>query len=336
MNKIFTTFFISILFVTIANGQSSNYTNEDLQKTNAEIVKLYQQKKFDEALPLAKKAIEIAEQVFGKDSLEMAKALRNLGFIQFSKNDISAAEETFGKAVNTYKKTPNLAVADGINFAETAEYLAFIKYRNQKVDAENIFEMALELFEKNGAKGSIKTSKSLFALANINYWKRNFEKSAKYFGQLFEVAIKNPNNKEVNLTMVYYRAECVYRKAGMEDEFEAIQAQYINNYKKMNSENISQTVGKTINSGVVNGKAINLAVPSYPAEARQARAQGKINVEVLINEEGTVICACAEKKGNAALNEVSEAAAYRSKFTPTLLEGKPVTVTGTIIYNFVP
>ena len=337
MNKIFIVFFVLISFVTFAKSQSSNYTNEDLQKMNGEIVKLFQQKKFDEALPLAKKAVEIAEQVFGNNNLETAKALRNLGFIQFFKNDQKAAEDTFEKALNIYKKIPNLNTADGANFAEVAEFLAVIKYINQKGDAESLFELALEWFEKTSGANSIKTSKSLYALANINYWRGSYEKSARYFGRLFDVVIKNPNNKEVSLTMVYHRAKCAYRKAKMDDDFEVIQTQY-QNLSKEKSENILQTntSAQNINSGVVNGKALNLATPAYPIEARKVRASGEIRVEVLINEEGTVVCACAERGGNAALIEASEAAAYRSKFMPTKLDGKVVTVSGIIIYKFIP
>ncbi len=85
----------------------------------------------------------------------------------------------------------------------------------------------------------------------------------------------------------------------------------------------------------MNGKAIELSTPMYPAEARRVRARGKIEVKVIINKEGKVIYACAVK-GNAALIEASEAAAYRSRFFPTRLDRKPITVSGIIIYNFVP
>ncbi|HLM01770.1 MAG TPA: tetratricopeptide repeat protein, partial [Pyrinomonadaceae bacterium] len=51
---------------------------EDLRKTNNEIARLYGQKKYDEALPQAQKAVALTEQIFGKSHLETARALRNL------------------------------------------------------------------------------------------------------------------------------------------------------------------------------------------------------------------------------------------------------------------
>jgi len=44
-----------------------------------------------------------------------------------------------------------------------------------------------------------------------------------------------------------------------------------------------------IGGGVLNGKAINLPRPAYPAIAKQANAAGPVTVEITIDEEGNVI-----------------------------------------------
>lgn len=99
----------------------------------------------------------------------------------------------------------------------------------------------------------------------------------------------------------------------------------------------TQSVAKirTVSGGVVNGKAQNLVVPRYPVEARAERASGQVAVSVTIDENGKVISAKAIS-GHQLLRIASEEAALASKFKPTTLEGVPVMVTGTIIYNFVP
>jgi TonB family protein len=85
--------------------------------------------------------------------------------------------------------------------------------------------------------------------------------------------------------------------------------------------------------GVVNGKALSLPRPEYPSMARGARASGSVSVFVTIDETGKVIAARAIK-GHPLLREVSEAAAKQARFTPTMVAGQPVKVTGIIIYNF--
>lgn len=86
--------------------------------------------------------------------------------------------------------------------------------------------------------------------------------------------------------------------------------------------------------GVVNAKATQLVKPEYPAAAKAVNAGGAVNVKVVIDEEGNVISAKAIS-GHALLKNVSETAAWKSKFTPTKKNGKPVTVEGILVYNFV-
>ena len=114
-----------------------------------------------------------------------------------------------------------------------------------------------------------------------------------------------------------------------------------NNQASASGENGSQTsqqdnnTPKTISGGVINGKAINLVKPAYPAAARAVRASGAVNVQVTIDEQGNVISAAAVS-GHPLLRAAAVKAARESKFPPTLLSGQPVKVTGVIVYNFVP
>ena len=99
----------------------------------------------------------------------------------------------------------------------------------------------------------------------------------------------------------------------------------------------TDAVAKTENAvegGVLNGRALTLPKPQYPALARAAHASGTVVVQVLIDQEGNVVSARAVS-GHPLLQAVSVSAAREAKFSPTLLEGEPVRVTGVIHYNFV-
>ena len=89
-----------------------------------------------------------------------------------------------------------------------------------------------------------------------------------------------------------------------------------------------------ISGGVLNGKAISLPKPAYPAIARQAHASGTVVVQVTIDENGNVISA-TPVSGHPLLRAVAAAAARGARFSPTKLSGQPVKVTGVITYNFV-
>ena len=92
-------------------------------------------------------------------------------------------------------------------------------------------------------------------------------------------------------------------------------------------------VPKKISGGVLNGKAISLPKPPYPAAAKAVRASGSVSVQVTINESGSVVSASAVS-GHPLLQQAAVAAARQAKFAPTTLSGQAVSVSGIIIYNF--
>lgn len=95
------------------------------------------------------------------------------------------------------------------------------------------------------------------------------------------------------------------------------------------------TENNKIEGGVLNGKALALPQPAYPPLARAAHVSGTVTVQVLIDEQGNVVSAHAVD-GHPLLQSVCVAAARQARFSPTLLDGEPVKVTGVIQYNFVP
>lgn len=91
---------------------------------------------------------------------------------------------------------------------------------------------------------------------------------------------------------------------------------------------------KGINGGVLNGKALSLPPPKYPAIARAAHAEGDVQVRIMIDEGGNVIEAMAIG-GHPLLQAAAVSAAREAKFAPTRLNGEPVRVSGLLVYNFV-
>ena len=85
---------------------------------------------------------------------------------------------------------------------------------------------------------------------------------------------------------------------------------------------------------IINGRALKLVIPNYPAIASKAHASGTVFVRVVIDEQGKVIAAKAIS-GHPLLWAASVQAAKNSLFSPTLVGDKPVQVTGTIQYNFI-
>ena len=81
--------------------------------------------------------------------------------------------------------------------------------------------------------------------------------------------------------------------------------------------------------GMLNSKAIYLPQPDVPA----GEAAGVVLVQVLVDEQGSVVDA-RPVSGPQHLQAVAVSAARMARFTPTLLMGEPVKVSGTLSYNF--
>jgi protein TonB len=101
------------------------------------------------------------------------------------------------------------------------------------------------------------------------------------------------------------------------------------------ASNNTDGMPKKISGGVLNGKATSLPAPAYPAAARAVNAGGAVNVQVTIDEQGNIVSASAVS-GHPLLRQAAQEAARNAKFAPTQLNGAPVTVTGVLVYNFVP
>jgi len=86
--------------------------------------------------------------------------------------------------------------------------------------------------------------------------------------------------------------------------------------------------------GVITSEALSLPKPPYPEMAKQMRLQGKVTVQVLIDETGRVISARV-LDGHPVFKQPSERAALQARFSPTRLGDQPVKVSGVISYNFV-
>lgn len=81
--------------------------------------------------------------------------------------------------------------------------------------------------------------------------------------------------------------------------------------------------------------AVRMVRPTYPQLALKANITGKVTVKVFIDEEGNVTSAKAAT-GHRLLAQASEEAARRSKFKPSIYQGKPIKSTGVITYAYTP
>lgn len=87
-------------------------------------------------------------------------------------------------------------------------------------------------------------------------------------------------------------------------------------------------------AGMLNGRALSLPKPTYPAEALKGRISGQVQVKVTLDESGKVVSAEA-MFGPDALRAAAVEAAKRARFQPTVVDGVAKKVFGIVTYDFV-
>ena len=306
---------------------------QEATKLSSEVVKLYQQKKYDAALPLAQKIIEIRQRESGKTHLSVAQAWRNLGYIQQGRGKLNEAESAFENAFEIYEANQPLSTVDEKVLAELLDAVATYQANDGKLDsAEKKLERAVELSEKINGQDTLELSDLLLKLAQVYQLKLEYQKAAPLLLRALDIRTDKLGKANDQTRFVYSNAYCVLTKLEQKEQA----TQLSEKFYPSKPQGESPTGGvKVIKGGVVNGKALELAKPPYPAEARAKRASGAVTVQVTIDETGKVIFACT-LTGAKELHRASEVAAYNSKFAPTTLQGQRVKVTGVIVYNFVP
>jgi tetratricopeptide (TPR) repeat protein len=117
-----------------------------LSSLNAKVIELYQAGKFNEAIPIAREALELTEKLRGPDDPATAEVLKNLALLYYSTGDYAKAEPLYQRALKIHEKAlgPDHAdiASDLNNLAEL--YRAAGDYAK----AEPLYQRALKIHEK--------------------------------------------------------------------------------------------------------------------------------------------------------------------------------------------
>ncbi|HZF40874.1 MAG TPA: tetratricopeptide repeat protein, partial [Blastocatellia bacterium] len=119
---------------------------QEARKLYAESGKLERAFKFDEALPLVERALEVRERVLGPDHLDVAVAVNSLAVLYWRKGDDAKAERLYQRAQTIYEKSlgpEHPYVASSLNG------LALVyDSRGDYAKAESLFRQSLTIWEK--------------------------------------------------------------------------------------------------------------------------------------------------------------------------------------------
>jgi TonB family protein len=287
-----------------------------------EVQHLNKERKFDQALPLAHRVVEVRRRILGEDDRLVADAISDLGDLYIGKEDYERAEAQFRKALSIYEK----AGSPTGNMAYTIDALTLLRWSARDYNkAEDYGKRALALKAQLYGEPSVQFFTSIDSLLRVYHSAGKTSQRNALYARALSVAEKAKDR--IPDRPALFRYHCGLRDGKQTAEVVAMLRQI----EALLSWNPSAQA--PLAEGVLNGRALILVRPEYPPEARAAKATGRVVVQIMIDECGKVVSAKATS-GNALLRAVSESAARAAKFSPTFISGMPIAVTGIIEYRF--
>jgi len=318
---------ILLLFTSLFIPQSAQEPPELAEATEMlkTVAKLFKESKFDEALPLAKRALEIREQLLPRTDPRVANSLSFLGDVYMAKGEYDNARKTFERLLQLQEE---LVGPTDARLANTLDRLGLLYYEDGKAaKAEEAYQRSLTLREKAFGREHLQVANSLFALGQFYRMQRDYDKSLNsykrslmIYGHTGGVTSAEFQRTSTGLMCLGYESE---NTVAITKELEAIQIKF------------APAMPPPEPGKVLNGRALHIAKPEYPRGARERKLSGTVVVEVEIDEKGKVISARDMCQGPPYLSESSVKAALQSKFSPTLISGVPVKTKGVLRFNFV-
>ena len=173
----------------------------ELDNLNDEVSILEDEGKYEEALPLARQAVEKAEQILGSDSPVLATSLNTLANLYHAKGEYDQAESQYRRALAIREKvlgpdhpyTATILNNLGVLYKHTGEY----------IKAEPLYQRALAICEKMLGPDDLETANSLNNLANFYSDKGDYARAEPFYQRALAIVEKalGPDDPDVAVNL---------------------------------------------------------------------------------------------------------------------------------------
>jgi CHAT domain-containing protein/lipopolysaccharide biosynthesis regulator YciM len=237
---------------------------QEAQSLTAELNRLNAAGKWDEALELAKRALDIRERILGPEHAEVAESLHNLAAVYRAKSDYTNAESAFQRALSIREKVLGqehrettrsllalsdvyqaagayakaatsleraLAIQEKIlgaehqDLARTLTNLAIVyNYTGNFVKAEPLHLRSLSILEKTLGPEHPSFATAMHNLANVYASKGDFKKAQPLYQKALAIREKVLDPQHRDLAFSLSRLAILYRETG---EFAKAESLYL-------------------------------------------------------------------------------------------------------------
>ncbi len=189
MKKIILIFtFIQIINLSLF-AQTPTEELAKLRKINQETIAKYQSGKVDEALQLARSALDLTISIFGNENVETATSYVNLGAIYKENNKYKESIENYQNALAIYQKTPEQNAARIARILESVGIV--LVFDGKKKEGEEFLLRSVDVAENAFGTGSKETLPYLKSLIGFYVFAKKTDQAQKEFIRLYLATSKH-------------------------------------------------------------------------------------------------------------------------------------------------
>lgn len=318
----------------VAQAQSqpaipNNPESAEADRLSLEVVKLFQAAKYDEALPLAKRALKLRETALGQNHPLVAESLTNLAELYLAKGKFADAEPPLKRAMAIYEKNPN---SNGLIVGKALDRMAALRLAGADVKkAEELFRRAIEVKKSAVGENHAEVVFSMDSLADLYRGQKDYAKAAALMREVVRIKEKAYGENHVEVGRSLERLACVLHKNNEQAESEKIEA-------RANQILYGETARKfeplTVSPASFECRIISNPRPEFPSAIR-GRGAGSFNIMTVVDvdESGNVVAAHMVA-GDPAFKRSAEQSAMKAKLRPLLVDGHPVKFKGILQHLF--
>src|SRR6266540_1221139 len=190
------------------------------RKQFEEALKLRRAGKYDEALPLVERGLEIRERLLGTEHRDVAAAIDSLAGIYTGRGEYVNAEPLYRRALDIREKTLG---KDHPDTARSLNNLADLyQYRGKYVEAEPLYKRALDIYEKALGKDHPNTARSLNSLAILYNRQGKYGEAEPLFKRVLDINEKALGKDHPDTATSLNNLAILYNRQGKYGEAEPL------------------------------------------------------------------------------------------------------------------
>jgi CHAT domain-containing protein/Tfp pilus assembly protein PilF len=204
---------------------------EEAKRLEQQVIQLYEQGKYNEAIPIAERVLEIRERILGENHLDVASSMAWLAFLYSSQGRYSEAEPLYIQALEMYQK---LLGTEHPDVATSLNNLALLyKSQGRYNEAEPLFKQALEMRQKLLGTEHPDVASSLHNLASLYFSQGRYNQAEPLFKQALEMRQKLLGTEHPSVATSLHNLALLYRSQGRYNQAEPLYIQALEMYQKL-------------------------------------------------------------------------------------------------------